>query len=339
MDNWLLYFAWDVMAQLTFSKPMGFMDTGDDFNGLLSTATQALDYFATVGQLPTLDYWLAKNPIKPVGPPSFDFAAMFCAQQSINRQKGADAHESQHKDMLDAFIDVKNSNPEQMDDNKVVGALLINVLAGADTTAILLRAITYYVLKNPQVHRRLTQELSAINNTRPIGYATASSLSYLDAVIKEASRMHPGIGLLLERVVPEAGLLLADGTHIPPGTIVGMNPWVVHMDKATFGQDAEVFRPERWLRYESEGETEEDYRKRLIEMKNADLTFGAGRRVCLGSNISIVQAYMCTATLFSRFELALVYPEKDWHLQNSWFVRQSGIEVTIKKRGGTDSEF
>jgi cytochrome P450 len=28
---------------------------------------------------------------------------------------------------------------------------------------------------------------------------------------------------------------------------VGVNPWVVHFNKELFGDDAEDFRPERWL--------------------------------------------------------------------------------------------
>ncbi|KAH8590119.1 cytochrome P450 [Bisporella sp. PMI_857] len=332
MDEWLLFFAWDVIGQLTFSRPMGFMDAGTDYNGLLCTADKALDYFATVGQIPALDQWLAKNPIHPVGPPSFDYAAIFCAQQSINRQKGTDGHDPAQRDMLDDFLEIKKVNPEQMDDNGVVGALLINIMAGADTTGILLRAVTYFVLKNPAVHKKLQLELDAAKLGMPVSYAAASSLPYLDAVIKEASRMHPGVGLLLERVVPESGLLLSDGATIPPGTVVGMNPWVIHQNKTIFGQDAELFRPERWLRSVSKGEIEEDYQTRLAAMKNADLSFGAGRRVCLGKNISIIETYKCIATLFLTYDMSFVDPEKEWHVQNSWFVRQSGIDIKIQRR-------
>ena len=35
--------------------------------------------------------------------------------------------------------------------------------------------------------------------------------------------------------------------HLPPGTVVGVNAWVIHRDKTIFGADASQFRPERWL--------------------------------------------------------------------------------------------
>jgi hypothetical protein len=71
MDDWLLFFAWDVVGQLTIGHPMDFMDNGKDHHGgLLSIAEKALDYFAVVMQMPQLDQWLAKNPVRS-GPLSF----------------------------------------------------------------------------------------------------------------------------------------------------------------------------------------------------------------------------------------------------------------------------
>lgn len=64
--------------------------------------------------------------------------------------------------------------------------------------------------------------------------------------MKEAMRLHPGVGFPLERVVPDDGLAIGD-VHLPRGTIVGMNAWVIHHDKSIYGNDADDFKPERWL--------------------------------------------------------------------------------------------
>lgn len=37
------------------------------------------------------------------------------------------------------------------------------------------------------------------------------------------------------------------GAHLPGGTYIGMSAPVVNCDKGIFGEDAEEFRPERWL--------------------------------------------------------------------------------------------
>ena len=84
-------------------------------------------------------------------------------------------------------------------------------------------------------------------------------------------RLHPGIGMTLERAVPADGFTLEDGRVVPPGTIVGLNPWVVHRDREVFGEDAHRFRPERWLQQKAESEA--DFQARVKGMRDADLTF------------------------------------------------------------------
>ena len=74
---------------------------------------------------------------------------------------------------------------------------------------------------------------------------------FSQAVIKEALRLHPGVSLPLERVVPEGGAELC-GKFIPGGTVVGMHAWVIHHDERVFGKDAHDFRPERWLEADEE---------------------------------------------------------------------------------------
>ncbi|GKT45156.1 pisatin demethylase [Colletotrichum spaethianum] len=68
----------------------------------------------------------------------------------------------------------------------------------------------------------------------------------LQAVIKEALRVHPAVGLLTERVVPEGGASIA-GRFFPGGSVVGINAWVQHRNQTLFEDDADYFRPDRWL--------------------------------------------------------------------------------------------
>lgn len=72
------------------------------------------------------------------------------------------------------------------------------------------------------------------------------TLLFRDAVINESLRIHGNLGLVNERVTPPEGAII-DGYHIPRGTVVGINPWVIHRNTDIFGEGADTFRPERWL--------------------------------------------------------------------------------------------
>lgn len=110
--------------------------------------------------------------------------------------------------------------------------------------------VFYHLLKNPTTLARIQKEIDDAATEGHISkfltWKQSQTLPYLDACIKEASRLHPPIGFPLERIVPESGLEV-DGYYIPPGTRVAMNPWAVHREVGLYGSDPDVWRPERWM--------------------------------------------------------------------------------------------
>ena len=251
--------------------------------------------------MPELDYLLDKNPIRRIGPPPFRWANQFSMNAYMERVQ-QNRPSNSPEDYLDRFIEAKSKYPDAVDDYMILIYLLSNVLAGSDTTAIAMRTALYYTLKDPKIHRRLCQELQEANLSFPISWKACGSLPYLDAVMHEAMRIHPGVGLMLERHVPEGGLILPDGRLVPENTRVGMNPWVINRDEAIFGPNPDQFEPERWLPHY--GESTHDFEVRRGKMKSADLTFGGGSRVCLGRYLSQLESYKAIATLFAKYDVS-----------------------------------
>ena len=237
---------------------------------------------------------------------------------------------SGHTDMLQTFLDMHEAKADSFPQMAILGALFANWNAGSDTTAITLRAILYYILRTPGVLARLKAELDAANLSVPVTWKDSQGLPYLDACVKEGMRMHPGVGLNLERVVPNEGLILSNGTRIHGGTVVGINAWVIHRDQAIFGADAAEYNPNRWLRGPEESES--TFQDRYHNMRRHDFTFGQGTRTCLGKNISLIEIYKVIPSLLLRFDVQLAEPEREWQTQNSWFVFQTDLNCTLKKR-------
>lgn len=266
--------------------------------------------------MPWLDYVFIKNPLRQfVLGGSTGAIARFARDRIQERlsQSGEDkanlvSSPIDRKDFLSRFLEAKETSPHVVGDNQVFSYTVSNMNAGSDTTAISLRAILYYTLKSPRVMHKLLQELREALDTGnisiPISWKQSQGLPYLDAVVKEALRLHPAVGLLLERIVPESGLQLPNGPFLPPGTIVGANPpWIIHRH-SIFGANANDFIPERWLRGYHESEME--FQNRRQNMLRATLTFGAGPRTCIGKKISLLEIYKLIPSMLLTYDVCLL---------------------------------
>lgn len=146
----------------TFSQRFGYMDTGRDHDQTIATADKALDYFAAVGQIPPLDFLLDKNPVVRIGPPNLANVTRIALEHLSSRSQGKDANVNGNvPDFLQHFLNAKNTHPDLVDDGIIMGYLLVNLLAGADTTAITIRGLFYYALRSPEVYQKLEKEVLA----------------------------------------------------------------------------------------------------------------------------------------------------------------------------------
>lgn len=264
--------------------------------------------------MPWLDYVFIKNPLRQfIFGGSTGAIARFARDRMHERLSESDEEVApgpssiDRKDFLSRFLEAKDSSPNVVDDAQVFSYTVSNVNAGSDTTAISLRAILYYTLKTPRVMQTLLRELREAleigNISIPVSWKQSQGLPYLDAVVKEALRLHPAVGLLLERIVPEDGLQLPNGPFLPPGTVVGANPWIIHRHPI-FGANVNDFIPERWLRGDEESEME--YQTRRQNMVRSTLTFGAGPRTCIGKNISLLEIYKLIPSMLLTYDVCVL---------------------------------
>ena len=206
-------------------------------------------------------------------------------------------------------------------------------LAGADSTTSALCSAMYHILRDRAVWARLRSELDEAALARlpgqPISHQQARASPYLEAVIREALRILPGVSMPLERDVPAGGFTLPSGGFVPKGVTLGVNPYIMARD-SVYGPDADDFRPDRWL--PSPDEPIERYQERLAAMNAADFVFGGGARRCIGENLALIQLHKLVATLVMHFDIELVNPQREWKVQGAWFPHVSGIVVKASRR-------
>lgn len=335
IDKWLQFFAFDVISELSFSRSFGFLKNGRDTDEMMKNLAWNFKYCAIVGQMPYLDNFLRKNPLlrwlsASANPFSVRAGRLF--RDRMADEKAATG--SDRQDFVARILDVKKANPDQIPDHAVVGYIMTIMLAGSDTVSITLRSIVYYLSKNLHTQARLQEEIDNAKLDYPVTWKDAQSLVYLDAVIKEALRVHPPTSILLERVVSPAGLTLPGGRNLKSGTIVSMNGWTINQNEEVFGKDVETFNPNRWLK-ESD-EADDHFRARTKRMRRADIAFGYGTRSCMGKPIAQLEIYKLVPTLFGLFDVRLADPQKEWQYISYFVTEQHDMDVRLSWRKGVD---
>jgi cytochrome P450 len=339
--KWLQFYAFDVIGEITYSKRHGFVETNTDVDGIVDYLGRMFLYVAPVGQIPWLDKLLLKNPLwlklsdwgfVDATFPVARFARARMAervpdifknekngksapkmpaadQQSLLPTTTAPKAKNNSPDLLSKFFAAQEAKPDFMTPTLVQTMAVSMAFAGSETTAISLSAIFYYLLRTPAALSRLRDELDDAGRKGHFGDITsglvtwteAQGLPYLDACIKEGFRMYPAAGLPLERIVPKEGAEI-DGRFVRGGTIVGCSAWLIHRRKEIFGEDADVYRPERWLVDETKDKADEE--RRIKEMNGTMFQFGMGSRTCIGKNISLLEIYKLVPSLLRRFDVS-----------------------------------
>ncbi|KAJ6075992.1 cytochrome P450 [Penicillium canescens] len=341
--EWIQFYTFDTVGELTFGMKLGFLDAGSDVDGIIHAIENLLTYASQVGQVPIWHKFLMGNPLLPILLPSMEGwdKVLSFTLKAVNTVTGRDTGSEEkgkqgdeldlgslerRGDMLSKWYALKLSEPDKISTRDLVVHLSTNVFAGSDTTAIALRAVFYYLLKSPIKMQKLVLEIESAfvrgQLGQPISFQESkNNLPYLQAVLKEALRIHPSVGLLLERYVPPGGAKLC-GHHVPEGTIVGINAWVTQHDRDVF-PNPEKFEPERWL-----DASEEE----LKIMDQSFFAFGAGPRTCIGRHIAMMEMAKVVPEILHKFELSLSIPEQEWETRNIWFVQQKGLVCTLKRR-------
>jgi cytochrome P450 len=107
-----------------------------------------------------------------------------------------------------------DSNVPESDntDHRMAEEARILLLGGTDTTAMALSAITYHILANPSIFKKLKAELTqAIPDPDSLPVASQiEALPYLTAIIEEGLRLHSSASGRQERVAPDEDLIYQD---------------------------------------------------------------------------------------------------------------------------------
>lgn len=241
------------------------------------------------------------------------------------------------KDILDVLLaDVDEPKGAYRGDRRRLAAdYMLMLSAGYDTTAHSLEWAILTLCHHPEAQDRIVNEVADVldcpRNTPvadlPLTPAALDRLTYLQAVWKEITRLHPATAGGPSRRPSVPLTLPSDGSVIPAGTAIKLPQYVVLHDEAVY-PNAYTFVPERWLPSGPGGPA---------GVKAADASwypFGLGPYSCPGRRLSQLEWKTAVVGICWAYEMRLASGEPVTGL-DLITLRPTPFEVRVTRRAGS----
>ncbi|KAF5345038.1 hypothetical protein D9758_010421 [Tetrapyrgos nigripes] len=223
------------------------------------------------------------------------------------------------KDMLNAMLNHKRSGMS-LSDESVIDNLLTFLIAGHETTSGTMSFAIYYLLKHPQLLKKLRDEVDEVVGDQPAEVIDLNRMPFLHAVLRESMRLQPTAAI---RVVnPIEDTTIGNGKYfVPKGAPIALLTWDAHRDVNVWGEDAEEFHPERML----DGKFDS-------LPPNAWQPFGYGMRSCIGRSFAWQEMCLVLASIVQHFDLALADPSYELQITQAITIKPKDFFITARPR-------
>ncbi|THH14731.1 hypothetical protein EW146_g5637 [Bondarzewia mesenterica] len=216
----------------------------------------------------------------------------------IEASKGIEKKDVQGRDILSLLIKANMATdlPEnaRLNDEEILAQVPTFIIAGHETTSTGVAWTLFALSGLPTIQSKLRAELLAHPTDTPT-MDELNSLPYLDAVVREALRLHAPVGstdrvAVQDDVIPlNMEFVDKDGVRrkeirVAKGDIIYIPIRILNRSVEFWGEDAHEFKPERWINA-PEGPAQS---ARIPSIWSNLLTFISGPHACIGYRFSIM---------------------------------------------------
>jgi cytochrome P450 len=200
---------------------------------------------------------------------------------------GADAMASRERTLL-SMIEAAAADPATgpFDRAQVLDEIKQYLWAGTETTALVLAWALYLAATNRGVAARIREEADAVYGDRAPTLADYNRLAFTGNVIAETMRIYPPIWSLARKAVADDVIA---GHAVKADDVVLLWTYAAHHDPR-YWDAPERFDPDRFA-----GES--------ARAPYTYLPFGGGKRACIGSAMSQIEAVLALSLLLQKFDL------------------------------------
>jgi cytochrome P450 len=229
----------------------------------------------------------------------------------LRRQRGAEGG-----DVLSILLKNNGSEGAGLTEDELIGQTNIMFLAAHETTASALTWTLFLLSQHPQVLAELTDEVTGVLHGGPPTIEDFDRLPLMQRVIKESLRILPPVvfGTRIADQPVEVGPY-----RLTKGSRVLFSQYMTHRLPELYPRPRR-FDPDRWLESNPS--------------PYAYFPFGAGSRMCIGYEFSMMLLRICLAMIVQRFRLSLTQGAR---IDRKFAVTLSpkhGIPMTVHRQDG-----
>ncbi|EXB38478.1 Cytochrome P450 94A1 [Morus notabilis] len=230
------------------------------------------------------------------------------------REKGF----SDRQDLLSRFM-------ASVDDDRYLRDIVVSfLLAGRDTVSSALTSFFYLISQHPEVEQKIREESDRVmgsGSDEVPDFGEMGEMHYLHAAIHESMRLYPPVQF--DSKFCQEDDVLPDGALVRKGTRVTFHPYAMGRMEQIWGPDCLEFKPERWFK--------NGVFAPVCLFKYP--VFQAGRRICLGREMAVMEMKSVAHTLIKRFNIRVFGPHQEPRFAAGLTATvRGGLPVRIQER-------
>lgn len=291
LEEWMTRMAFSAIAAAGFGYDLKMLDSPKStLNPFINAMNSALGIVITKYQRTDIQNYLDSKTSKEFNDDRelmYKILFTVLAERKEKMAKGEDVP----KDMLNYML--TNADPEtgtKMSDDIVRDQIITFLVAGHETTSILMTWTLWELSLHPEIEVRVYEEAVRCLGENDIpDFDQVGKLTYLGQVLKEVLRLHSplrfvGKSCIKNTVFNQCPLKQGDG--------VAVNIKSLHLNPKFWGKTPGVFNPDNF--------SPENAKNRN---PYAWLPFSVGARACIGLQFALTEARMVIAAVVKKFRV------------------------------------
>ncbi|GMJ06523.1 cytochrome P450, family 715, subfamily A, polypeptide 1 [Hibiscus trionum] len=214
----------------------------------------------------------------------------------IDARKNCRDGSSPQKDLLGLLMDgshVDGRAGKSLTARELVDECKTFFFGGHETTALALTWTLLLLAMYPDWQNQLRDEIRQVIGDGEIDFTKLVDLKKMEWVMKEVLRLYSPAPNAQRQAREDINV---DDLVIPNGTNIWIDVVAMHHDPAIWGDDVNLFRPDRF---------KDDHLYGGCNHKMGFLPFGFGGRMCVGRNLTMMEYKVVLTLMLTRFSFSL----------------------------------